>query len=224
MRHFPLLSGAVALGLLGSGCDRLFDQGARDDIQDGDKKLRAGDARGAIALYEASLDGTAKSADVHYRLALVYSNNLKSPVDALHHFNRYLELAPNGPHAKEAQEFKAKGTQKVVAEFTKDNAITQAEAVRLKNENQRLQDALAKARKEATIAAAANPLNKSGEGKRKPIPDGARTYTVQPGDNFAKISQKFYNTRTKAQKIQDANFMPHQGTPIIRVGDTLVIP
>jgi tetratricopeptide (TPR) repeat protein len=218
------MAGALALALATSGCERLFDKGARDDIQEGDKKLRAGDAAGAIPLYEAALDGTPKSADVHYRLALLYSNNLKSPVDALHHFARYLELAPTGPHAKEAQEYMTKGAQRIVAEFTKDNAITQSEAVRLKNENQRLQDLLAKARKEATIPTAANPGGKPGEGKRKPIPNGGRTYTVQQGDNFAKIAMKFYGSKTKAQKVQDANFLPQQGTPVIRVGDVLYVP
>ena len=67
-RAFPLVALACIL-LASSGCDRLFDKGTRDFIQEGDKKARSGDAAGAVPLYEAALDGTAKSAEVHYRLA-----------------------------------------------------------------------------------------------------------------------------------------------------------
>ena len=49
-----------------------------------EKKAKAGDYRGAVTLYEASLDGTAQTAEVHYRLAVIYDEKLRSPLDALH--------------------------------------------------------------------------------------------------------------------------------------------
>src|SRR5438132_1346093 len=89
----------IALALLAfPGCDRLFDKGSKDEVYAAEKKVAAGDYRAAVALYEAAIDGTAKSAEVHYKLALLYDDKLKSPLDALHHMNRYLELAPTGTH------------------------------------------------------------------------------------------------------------------------------
>ena len=95
----------LALGL-GAGCTRLFDNGTKDNLATAEKKASAGDFRGAVQYYEASLDGTAKSADTHYKLAVLYTEKLKSPLDALHHVERYLALAPNGPHAKDARNLK----------------------------------------------------------------------------------------------------------------------
>src|SRR5215212_5350204 len=85
-----------------AGCDQLFQRDAKGQIEAASKKVTTGDFRGAIKLYEAALDGTAKTADVHYRLALLYDDKLRSPLDALHHMQRYLELAPKGTYAKEA--------------------------------------------------------------------------------------------------------------------------
>ena len=55
---------------------------------------------------------------MHYKLAVIYADKLESPLDALHHFKRYLDFAPNGAHAKEARDYRAEGQQKVVAQFT----------------------------------------------------------------------------------------------------------
>src|SRR5258707_15486112 len=93
---------AVVLALaLCAGCDRLFDKGAKEALAAADRKAKAGDYRGAVSLYESALDGTAQTAEIHYRIAVIYDEKLKSPLDALHHFDRYLALAPKGQFAKE---------------------------------------------------------------------------------------------------------------------------
>src|SRR5688500_245635 len=65
------------MSLILPACDRLFDQGSTEAIAAADKKLAAGDFRGAAAFYEAALDGTAQTAEVHYKLALLYDDKLK---------------------------------------------------------------------------------------------------------------------------------------------------
>ena len=213
----------LALGLLTApGCDRLFDKGSKDDITSAEKKAAAGDFRAAVQFYEASLDGTAKSADTHYKLALLYADKLKSPLDAVHHLNRYLALAPNGSHAKDAQSLRKEDENRLRNELNNGTPGTQAEAVRLRNENQMLLEKLAALRAQKPPSAAAP--NAKGEPDRKPIPAGARTYTVKPGDTFAKISRQFYQTPSRARKIQDANFNQVSGTVTIKPGMILVIP
>jgi len=74
-------------------------------IKDADASAAQGDYLQAIGFYEGGLDGTASSADIHYKLGLLYDDKLNDPLNALHHFKRYVSLAPEGPHAKEVREF-----------------------------------------------------------------------------------------------------------------------
>jgi len=220
---FSFVRVVLALAVLSlAGCDRLFDKGSKESTAAGDKKAAAGDFRGAVALYEAALDGTAKTADVHYKLALLYDDKLKSPVDALHHMDRYLELNPSGTHARDARAYKKEGEAKLLTRLSNGSPITQQDAVRLKNENQILREQLATLRAQKALPAAT--VNAKGEPVQKPIPPGARTYTVQPGDTFAKISRKFYKNASHARAIQDANFNAVDGTVKIKVGMVFIIP
>src|SRR3989442_15528705 len=102
-----VLPGLFALVLAASltGCDQLFQGSAARSFETAEKKEKAGDYKAAAQAYEAALDGTQKSADVHYRLALIYDDKLNEPVSAIHHFRRYLEFAPRGTHAKDARNF-----------------------------------------------------------------------------------------------------------------------
>ena len=216
--------GVCALAvLLLPGCNRLFDKGSEENVYAGDKKAAAGDYRAAVALYEAAIDGTAKTAEVHYKLALLYDDKLKSPIDALHHMDRYLELAPpTSTHLRDARAYRKEGEAKLLTQLSNGSPITQQDAVRLKNENQILREQVAALR--AQKALPAGEVNAKGEPVQKPIPPGARTYTVQPGDTLAKISRHFYNTSVRARDIQDANFNSLDGTVKIKAGMVLIIP
>ncbi|HEX5176325.1 MAG TPA: tetratricopeptide repeat protein, partial [Chthoniobacteraceae bacterium] len=101
-----ILTGAVFF----AGCDRLaLRESPSKTMEAARKKAAAGDFRAAIRLYEDVLDGTAATAEAHYRLALLYDDKLQRPRDALHHFERYLELAPGGPFQKEAKLYRKEG-------------------------------------------------------------------------------------------------------------------
>jgi LysM repeat protein len=213
----------LAVSLLAfPACERLFDKGTKESIAAADKKAAAGDYLTAVNLYESALDGTAKTAEVHYKLALIYDDKLKSPLDALHHMDRYLELAPNGSHVRDAKAFKKEGEAKLLTKLSNGSPITQQEAVRLKNENQILREQLTALRAQKAMPAAT--LNSKGEPVQKPIPPGSRTYTVLSGDTLAKISRKFYKTPARARDIQDANFNALEGTVKIKPGMVLIIP
>src|SRR5215210_7379506 len=137
----------LAFALLAfAGCDQLFQRDTKGQVEAASKKVTTGDFRGASKLYEAALDGTAKTADVHYRLALIYDDKLRSPLDALHHMQRYLELAPKGTYAKEATAYKREGELKLLTSLSGGKLITQAEAVSLKNDNLALTKKLAEVR------------------------------------------------------------------------------
>ncbi len=219
----PCASALLVLAVLAlPGCDRLFEKGAKGTAASADKKVSTGDFRGAVRLYEDSLDGTAQSAETHYKLALVYADKLRSPLDAVHHCDRYLELAPSGAHAKDAKSLKKESENKVLIQLSNGTPTTQAEAIRLKNENQMLLEKLATLRAQRTATPA--PVAVKGELPPKPAPPGSRTYTVKAGDTLAKISRQFYKNSVRARDIQAANSALLGGTEKIKPGMVLVIP
>jgi hypothetical protein len=215
---------ALALGF--GGCEQLFDKGSAKDIELADKRSAAGDFAAAVRLYEAALDGTAKTAEVHYKLALLYADKIKSPVDAVHHFDRYLAMAPAGAHAREARDFRKDAEQKLFASLGDGSPfITQEDAVALKKKNLDLTKALSDLRAQRNATPAPLPPGaKKGDAVQKPIPAGARTHTVVSGETFASIAQKYYKSKARAREIQDANFYPMAGTPKIKPGMVLMVP
>lgn len=221
-RALLLCASAIALF---AGCDRLFDKGSKDQLTAGDKKAAAGDFRGAVGAYEAALDGTEKTANAHWKLALIYDDKLKVPRDAIHHFERYLELAPAGSHAKDAKAMLKQAETRLAMGQGKGSFITQEEAVRLKNDNLDLRKMLAtvRAQKNATPPPA-SATAKAGEQVQKPVQPGQRTHVVKPGETMASIAQLYYKNKGKWKDIQDANFYSTNGTPRIKPGQTLIIP
>lgn len=205
-----------------AGCDRLLEKNSKDGLAIGDRKAAAGDFRGAVAAYESALDGTARSAEAHFRLALLYDDKLKRPGDTVHHIERYLELDPKGSHAKDAKAILRQAGQRLTIAQGK-STVTQDEAVRLKNENLRLNKALLELR--AQKSATPVPADKNNEVARKPVPPGSRTHVVQPGETMAAIARKYYNNSERWRDIQDANFFSTGGKPqTIKPGQTLIIP
>jgi len=225
MPAFPRTFAVVLLALAlaaAPGCERLFDKGSKEDVAAAQKKAAAGDFAGAVQLYEASLDGTEKTAESHYKLALLYSDKLKKPLDALHHIDRYVELAPGGAHVKDAANLRKENDSKLRLKLSDGSPSTQAEAVRLKNENQLLLEKIEMLRTQKN-APLASPGAK-GEAAQKPVPPGSRTYTVKPKDTLAKIARALYKNAARAKDIQDANFNQLSGTANIKPGMVLIIP
>ena len=220
--------GGAALWIFAAlGCDKLGISELRPDRASAEKKAAAGQFEEAVNLYEAQLDGTPKSAEVHFRLAVLYDEKLKNPVAALHHFGRYLELQPKGPHSKAARDYKSEGQLKLVTSLSTGTFVSQAEAVRIKNENLALRKSLneLQAQKASRLAATPIPGEKGAPGAAgRPIPLGVRTHVVASGDTLASIAQKYYKNKARWKEIQDANFFPMEGTAKIKIGDELAIP
>ena len=95
---FPALLLSILLSV--AGCDRMITPRNAQIIKDADAKSAQGDFLRAINLYEAALDDSPACADIHYKLALLYDDKLNDPLNAVHHFKRYLALSPNGKHTR----------------------------------------------------------------------------------------------------------------------------
>src|SRR3954470_21342709 len=126
---------AAVLGLAAGGCDRMITPRSAQIVKDAENKTADGNFLRAITLYESALDDSPRAAEVHYRLALLYDDKMHDPLHALHHFKRYLTLAPSGPHANDVKNFMKKDELELGTSLSGDSAVSRAEAARLKNEN-----------------------------------------------------------------------------------------
>jgi nucleoid-associated protein YgaU len=103
------------------------------------------------------------SAEAHYRLGLVYEDQLKNEVGALHHFERYLELAPQGQFATDVKAYVERLRLTMVSRLSDGTVLPAREASRLKNENLELRKQLTELRQgpsapaEAGTRAVADP-------------------------------------------------------------------
>jgi len=209
----------ISLTWLVTSCDRMVTSRHARMIKEADWKAAQGDYLWAINLYEAALDGTPQSAEVHYKLALLYDDKLNDPLHALHHFKRYLVLNPDGAHATEVKDFMHRDEIALGTSLSGDSVVTRAEAARLRNENLNLH------RQIETGAA------KPRTGTDKPAPrhgekgkSGTRTYTVKDGDTLASISRRFYKTSKRWREIRDANENKIDDPGNLKEGTTLTIP
>src|SRR3954470_24649204 len=135
---FKNFAPALALGLavaLTTSCDRMITPRSAQIIKDAENKTADGNYLRAIALYESALDDSPRTADVHYRLPLLYDDKMHDPLHALHHFKRSLTLAPAGPHANEVKNFMKKDELELGTNLSSDSVVSRAEAARLRNEN-----------------------------------------------------------------------------------------
>lgn len=220
-----MISGIVAVAacmLVLSGCEEAFQNKADSAKEKAEKQYEEGNFQAAINFYEASLDGEEKSADIHYKMALIYDEKLKQPVSAIHHFQRYLDLAPKGMHAKDARNFIKEDELKLIPSLTNGAMLTQDDAARLKNDNLALRKQLTELR--AMPRYSQQKGGNTGDATQKPIPPGARTYVVEPGDTLASISRKFYKNAAGWKDIEDANFNSLGGKVKLKPGMTLIIP
>ena len=189
-------------------------------LKDADAKVAAGDFTRAVSLYESALQDRPSDADVHYKLALLYDDKMNDPLNAIHHFKRYLVIAPNGVHAADVKDFIKRDEVALLTSLSGDAIISRAEATRLRNENMTLRRELDEARgRTHTLLASDHGSNAS------PTKNGAhRTYVVQRGDTLASISRKFFKTSTRWKQILEANRDVIDNPKKLTAGQTLNIP
>src|SRR5438874_733294 len=216
---------AISLSILVwlSACDRMVTSRNTRLVKEADWKAAQGDYLWAINLYEAALDGTPQSSEVHFKLALLYDDKLNDPLQALHHFKRYLVLNPEGTHAADVKDFIHRDEVALGTSLSGDSVVTRGEAARLRNENLNLHKQIDEGRPRA--AAGAKSTSRRGEKeKAESKKAGSHTYVVKDGDTLASISRKFYQTSKRWREIRDANEKKIDDPDNLKAGVTLTIP
>lgn len=139
------------------GCDLLTISQTGRHIREGNESMVRGDVQKALQSFEAALDGTMLSAEAHYRLGLLYEDKLKNEVGALHHFERYLELAPQGQFSTDVKGYVDRLRLMIVSRLAEGPVMPAREATRLKNENLALKQQLTELRQQAPTARTTPP-------------------------------------------------------------------
>ena len=211
----------VLLALIGTGCDRMITPRHAQQLKDAESKATSGDFARAISLYESALEDRPGDAEVHYKLALLYDDKMNDPLNALHHFKRYLTIAPNGARASDVKGFVKRDEIALLTSLSGDAVISRAEATRLRNENLSLRKDLDEARGRSHIPTIEQTPT---QGKTKGTETPKQTSVVQRGDTLASISRKFYKTSTRWKQILEANRNVIDNPKKLATGQTLVIP
>jgi LysM repeat protein len=225
--NFQLQSFIASLSilLLLAGCERMVMPRNTQLVKEADWKAAQGDYLWAINLYEAALDGTPQSAEVHYKLALLYDDKMNDPLHALHHFKRYLVLNENGVHATEVKDFMRRDQLALATSLSGDSVVTRTEAARLRNENLNLHRQIDQGSPKSRVAADKSQSHRADAEKAgSKSASGAHTYVVKEGDTLGSISRKFYKTSKRWKEILDANERKIEDPDNLKAGQTLNIP
>ncbi len=159
IRGFTLFGILIAGGLL-AGCDLLTTSQTGRHIRDGNEAVVRGEVQKALQSYEKALDGTLLSAEAHYRLGLLFEDQKKNEVGALHHYERYLELAPQGQFATDVKTYVDRLRLTLVSRLAEGTVLPANEASRLRNENLALRQQIAELRQEPAPRVASTPAPK----------------------------------------------------------------
>jgi tetratricopeptide (TPR) repeat protein len=206
-----------------AGCERMITPRNTQVVKDADAKAADGDYLRAINLYESALDDSPRCADIHYKLALLYDDKMNDPLNALHHFKRYLTLNPTGARAAEVKNFMKRDEVTLATTLSGDAIVTRTEAARLKNENLNLRKELedrALRLKQITEKGDA----RSSRSEKTIQKAGDRSYVVQEGDTLYSIARKFYKSGARWKEIRDANKNKVAGGAKLQPGETITIP
>src|SRR3984893_2558695 len=222
--HITIPCFFLSILLLLAGCERMVTPRNTQLVKEADWKAAQGDYLWAINLYEAALDGTPQSAEVHYKLALLYDDKMNDPLHALHHFKRYLVLNENGAHASEVKDFMRRDQLALATSLSGDSVVTRTEAARLRNENLNLHREIDQGSPKSRAGADKSQPRHADVEKTGSKKAGAHTYVVKDGDTLASISRKFYKTSKRWKEILDANTKKIEDPDNLKAGQSLNIP
>jgi nucleoid-associated protein YgaU len=210
----------IASCSIAAGCDRMMTPPGTQTIRDADAKAGQGDYARAINIYESALDDTPQTAEIHYKLALIYDDKLNEPLNAIHHFRRYLAINPSGARANEVKGFIKRDELALLTNLSGDSMVTRDEAARLRNENlalrKQLEERAAKPRPGNEKASAT-----AGKTANSPHP---HSYVVQQGDTLFSIARQFYDSSARWKEIRDANRDKIDKSNRLKPGETLRLP
>lgn len=206
----------------------------------------------ALSAFLRVIDARRDAPESHLEAGYIYLHNMKDPIRAIYHFERYLQFMPQSPQAGQvrqlietaqkefARQLPAKPYQgeldridlmDLVKKLRAENEGLKRELVAAEQRVSQLENVLAQARRmpppqvEPVPAASSRQQAARTPAAGPPAPqDVPRTYTVQSGDSLTSISRRFYGTPSRWIDIYQANRDRLPSENALRVGQEIRIP
>lgn len=179
----------------------------------------------AIPFYQKYLDINSKSSKANYRLANIFQQE-KDYIKAVFYYEKYLALNPNSSDKEIVEKWihasKESLAKQLSKQYSDNSGIVNENETEMAKENKRLQNLASKQnntlQETEFTTHEVNVLN-----KKQPLPV-VKYYTIKEGDNFQRISRKFYGSSKYYKVIIDANKDILKGTTVLKIGEKIIIP
>jgi len=201
----------------------------------------------AVEAYESCLRLSPTHAEAHLQAAIAYEDRLNAPIDALWHYAKYLELSPAREQQDQARRSIARVTRNALPALLGNPEVpvgtspqTEAEALRLQNEQLARANEFLVARLRKATAELAQRQPAGDDGAAAPPPptaavtskaaahEGAapqsgeeRSYIVKKNDTLSDVARYFYGSVRYWRPLREANsdLVPENGalTPGMRL-------
>jgi tetratricopeptide (TPR) repeat protein len=241
---YPFLCTVV---LLISGCGN--DSGSIEAREENDPNvllgqqyMEEGNYDAAIAEFKSALDQEPLMARPNLDLAMIYQQNVINYIHSIYHYDRYLELRPDGEKAEFINEQKLKVAQalantlinnspevkKVVQErntlIQQNNELKRQLAAALDKQAVNLSQLSTKPASKTTVTQTVPKTSNPAVKPKTTSTQNHQIYHVVGGDTLSKIATKFYGDSGKWDIIYEANKEMMRSPGDLKVGQTIVVP
>ncbi len=227
-----LLLVAVCLAAAGRGCGETeLRDGRYRLVKQAKEAVAKENPEEAIVLLEKALRRHPDNVAAHRELALLLDHYKGDAPGAIVHYQRYLDLLPEGEGPENREKVEAMLDQcrtGYAAQFVKGSSDLKRELAKredrireLELQVVRLQETT-KPEPGTSIRVPTSEVRAMEETAAKRMP--VRTHVVESGDTLTKISEKFYGTTTRWQDIVNANRDQLPAANRLKPGMELTIP
>jgi LysM repeat protein len=238
----PLFALVGASFSLWTGCGSSDLPGIEENdsaYERGRAHLRQGNEEEALDEFLSVTRRIVQSPQSHIEVGrlLMKLENRRNPVAAIYHYRRFLELSPESKEAATVEQLIVTAEREIIRKLPGEPYVEHLEALRLREENNRLKRELADMRvrlglpldtadavqSTPAIAVPTTPSSPPAPAK-PPEPSAPRTHVVQQGDSLYAISRKFYGDSAHIDLIYNANRDVLINKSSLKIGQKLRIP
>ncbi len=185
-----------------------------------------GNYRESERLFNDFLNLNPMSLKTHLELAFLYHEKLNSPIKALYHYNRYLEIAPDSSDKDDISALIISVEQKLLEELLKKNNNKISEKIsEYEQEKKELIDYITKLKRENEILLKISKtelITNNSRAKNENLTLNKDTnptpsfYIIEPGDNLSKISRKIYGSVKYVKNIylENKDILQSEDSPL----------